>query len=345
MATIFFDGFDTYATADLLKRWTGMGASLGVGPLYSRSPSGQGLQASANASALAGTCLYKSFGVNYTQGVVGIAYRESGALTNRTILVVADGISEQISVRTNASSVLVVNRGGTLLATGTTVLSANTWYFVELKFSIHASAGTVLLQLNGVAETLTYVTGTSTTQNTKATANVQWNGFGPGSSSTTCNFDDVYVLDTSTGTNTTFLGPIRCAVCAPAAPGNYAQWTPNGGTNAGNVSEPYEDGDTSFNQSSTANQIDSFVMQDLPVSSGSVYSLQTLTTARQDAGAARTMAGLLRISGADYPGATASLSSSYQILADIHDLQPVGGTPAWDPATVAAMEAGYKLIS
>jgi hypothetical protein len=336
------DGFDYYVTADISKRWT-TNSVWAVSPLAARQPSGQGITASGAA------LVTKTFGANYTAGCIGWAWQNTAGGNNaaRTFMTVLDGASEQISVRTNSSGVLVVNRGATLLATGTTVLSINVWYYIELKFSIHASAGTVLMQLNGATETLTYVTGTSTTQNTKATANVQWNGFQfnqPGSG-ITYNIDDVYVLDTSTGTNTTFLGPVRVVASYPAANGTHADWTPNGGSNMGSVSEQYEDGDASFNASATANQIDTFELQDLPVASGSVLAVSPHYVIRQDAGAARTFAPVLRIGGSDYVGSTQGLSSSYQNLGQIYDLQPVGGTPAWDVSTVNAMESGYKLIS
>jgi hypothetical protein len=347
VAFIYRDGFDWYTTADIAKRWTGLGSTTqpSVGPSFSRAPSGQGISVPGGNS---GGC-YKSFGTNYTQGLVGIAFSGSG-MANKILVTILDGTTEQISIRVNASNVLTVSRGATLLATGTTVLSASTWYYIELKFSIHASAGTVLMQVNGVTETLTYVTGTSTTQNTKSTANVQWNGLwltGPGNAiaPSVCWFDDLYVLDTSTGTNTTFLGPVRVCPTYMVAAGSHTDWTANGGTNFGNVSEMYEDGDTSFNQSSTANQIDSFVVQDLPAGSGSVFNVDVILVARQSSGATRTIAPLLRIGGSDYAGTGVALSTSYQFLEQSYDLQPVGGTPAWDISTFNAMEIGYKEVS
>lgn len=333
MACIFMDGFDYYATADIGKRWTSSSAAT-IAPTAARAPSGQGMSVgNGNAS--------KSLGSNYVSGCFGFAVLfSSGTIATRGMAVVLDGATEQISVRTNASSVLTVTRNGTVLATGTTVLSSGVWYYIELKFTINASTGVVELHLNGATE----IASTSSL-NTRNTANTQWNGIqlNAGSGQTSF-FDDVYVLDTSTGSNTTFLGPVRAVALYPSAPGNYAQWTPNGGTNEGCVSEMFEDGDTSFNQSSTASQIDSFAMQDLPTSSGSVFAVQHVNTARQDAGAARTMAPLARISGTDYVGTTVSLSTSYQILTQIYDQSPATSS-AWGLSEVNGMEAGYKLIS
>lgn len=338
MAFIFRDGFDWYATADLLKRWTTSTGSWTVAPTAARQPSGQGLTTSG-----AGT-LIKTFGSSYVSGCIGFAWQNSGALGNasRTLLLVNDGATEQISVRTNSSSVLTVTRNGTVLATGTTVLSNNVWYYIELKFTINASTGVVELRLNGGAEIAS--TGSLNTRNT---ANTQWNALTlncPGSSLTYA-FDDLYVLDTSTGTPTSFLGPVRVFPAYMIGAGAHTDWTANGGTNFGNVSETYEDGDGSFNQSSTANQVDTFAMQDLPAGSGSVYNVNVILVARQSSGAARTIAPVLRISGTDYAGTAVALSTSYQFLEQSYDLQPVGGTPAWDISTFNAMEAGYKEVS
>jgi hypothetical protein len=349
MACIFMDGFDYYqgsgATTllygDLGKRWTSNGgATLTVGPAYARTSGGQGVKGSTGGGAAA---LLKTFGANYTQGCIGMAlYVPAGQGTaSRQFFAVFDGATEQISVRTNASSVLIVTRNGTLLATGSTVVATGIWDYIELKFTIHASAGVVELHLNGGTEI-----ASTASLNTRNTANTQWNGVAIIAYSAQDYWaDDVYVLDTSTGSNTTFLGPVQVVARSMVAAGNKSQWTPNGGTNMGCVSDLNEDGDNSFNMSATANQIDSFEVQDLPAATGSVLAVQPVIVARQDAGAARTIAPLLRIGGADYVGATQALSTSYQFLQQIYDLEPVGGTPAWSIADFNATEAGYKLIS
>lgn len=337
MAVIFRDGFDWYTASDFTKRWTAGGGSVNLSQSLARAPSGQGMSPTVNNASI-----YKSFGANYTQGLVGFAFLNTATNASRIVFTILDGTTEQISVRTNGSSVLTVNRGTTVLATGTTVLSQNTWYFIELKFTISNAAGVVELKLNGAAEIAS--TGSLDTTNT---ANVQWNGVAIQSAGTTFTsgqFDDLYVLDTSTGSNTNFLGPVRVVALPVVAPGNYAQWTANGGTNYGCVSEPWQDGDGSFNQSSTANQIDSFPIADLPASSGSVYNVDIIMVARQDAGAARTLASQARISSTDYTGSTQSLSTSYQFLEQSYDVSPATST-AWTPSEVAGMEIGYKLIS
>lgn len=340
MAVIFMDGFDHYATADLLKRWTSnLNPQVAVGPTFARSPSGQGI----SVPNIGNPSPKKTFGANYTAGLLGFAFQGSGAaFASRTICQIWDGSTEQCSLKLNASSVLTVYQGSTVKATGTTVLSQSTWYYVEFKFTIHQSTGIAQVKLNGAAE----IASTGSLDLT-GTANNYFNGIGLSGDNvgiTVFYVDDLYLLDTTTGDNTDFLGPVRVVALAPATLGTTTAWTPNGGTNYGCVSEAYQDGDTSFNQSSTANQIDTFVMQDLPADAGSVYAVQSIITARQDAGAARTIAPVLRPAATDRVGTTVSLSTSYQMLTEIKDLNPEDSA-AWATTDVASLEVGYKLIS
>jgi len=345
MAVIFMDGFDSYTggfaggvfTGDMGKRWTSCASNVqvSVAPAYARVAGGQGIAISANNGALS-----KTFGVNYTGLLLGVAFRKtSGTVASATILSFFDGSTEQCSLRTNTSSVITVNQGGTVKATGSTVLSTNVWYYLEFKVTIHQSTGIAQVKLNGAAE----IASTGSLDLT-GTANNYANGFGLHNYGTQQEFDDVYLLDTTAGTNTDFLGPVRAITLLPAAPGTTTAWTPNGGTNYGCVSEPYQDGDTSFNQSSTANQIDTFVTSDLPSATGSVYAVQTILTARQDAGAARTIAPVLRPAATDRVGTTVALSTTYQLLTQIYDLNPEDSA-AWATTDVAGLEIGYKLIS
>lgn len=345
MAVIFADGFDWYASADCTKRgWTATNGSTAfvTSTAAARTGSGQGATVSFTGSAAAPGPWYKAFGANYTTGVLGFGVHFNGVtVPSRVVCCILDGTTEQISVRTNASGVLTVTRNGTVLATGTTVLNTTGWYYIELKFTIHGSTGTVELKLNGAAE-IASAAGLDTTN----TANVQWNGFSIGvpSNNIALMFDDLYCLDASTGSNTTFLGPVQVAARAVNGNGNHAQWTSNGGSNAGNVSEPFEDGDVSFNQSSTAGLIDTFTTQDLPAASGSVLAVQVHNVAKQDGGAARTVAPVVRISSTDYAGTGVALSTSYQMLTQVYDVSPATSS-AWTVSEANGAETGYKLIS
>jgi hypothetical protein len=338
MTVIFMDGFDWYLTADIEKRWT-TGGMAAVSPSYARSPSGQGVY--LNGTNV--TTLGKTFSSNYTSGLVGFAFQAAATASKTGILVILDGTTEQCSIRTNASGVITVNQGTTVKATGTTVLSNNTWYYIEFKFTIHGSTGVAEVKLNGAAE----IASTSSLDLT-GTANNYWNGvrFGVvnGGSVSQGSYDDLYVLDTASGSNTDFLGPVQVVARYPDGNGNASSWTPNGGSNMGCVSEPYQDGNGSFVQSATANQIDTYTMQNLPAAAGSVFAVAQHTVAAQDGGAARTIAPVYRIGGTDYVGANVNTGASYQFFTEIADVSPATSA-AWDVAEVDGLESGFKLIA
>jgi hypothetical protein len=339
VALLFCDGFDWYLTADLAKRWTSVGSAATTTTAVRRAPSVQAASLGGNAGAVSAVALHKSFGANYATGCIGFAWY-STAVASKSIAMIIDGTSEQISIRTNSSSVLTVNQGNNVRATGSTVLSTNTWYYIELKFTIHNSAGIVELKLNGATE----IASTSSLDTT-GTANAYFNGFGFfQTASDTRYVDDVYALDTGSGANTNFLGPVIVTARYPDGNGNASDWTPNGGSNMGCVSEMFEDGDGSFNQSATAGHIDTFTMQNLPAAAGSVFAVAQHTIAAQDGGAARTIRQKLRIAGTNYSGANVATSSSYQMFSEYRDTSPATSS-AWSVAEVDGMESGYELVS
>lgn len=338
MALIFMDGFDTYADVDFGLHWTNGAsmATIGTSPVRALSRGSLYLSGANVSPAIA------SFGTDYVQGVVGFGfYFTNSATSHDLVLAILDGTSEQISIRVNGSSQLYVSRSGTTLATGSTALSANVWYYIELKFVISNSAGSVELHLNGATEIS--ATGSLDTQNT---GNTRWNGIQlvrQNASGNGAYYDDVYALDSSTGTNTDFLGPVSIIALAPSAAGNAAAWTPSSGTNHGAVAEPRQDGDTTFNQSSTANQVDTFAYQNLPIAAGSVYAVQHVLVAKHDGGA-RSIAPVCRQSSTDYVGTTRAISGTYTPYKEIRDVDPATSS-AWTVAGVNSAEFGYKLIA
>jgi hypothetical protein len=134
------------------------------------------------------------------------------------------------------------------------------------------------------------------------------------------------------------------ACLRPAAAGNYAQWTPNYGTNWGNVSDQYPDGDLTFNAATVAGKIDTFVMQDTPFSAGVISAIQHVAYIKQDAGAGRTFRPKTRIAGADYNGTTVSMPGSYVFNLEVANVDP-SITGSWVIASLDAAEFGYELVS
>lgn len=356
MALLFMDTFDHYYNSTLgALKWT-QAAANGTFTLSSTSTSALafpgGGQVLTHSSGGNNVVTSKTLASNYTTGIAGgWFYFTSLPGTTEAILGLSDGASLpcQVSVAGDGAGHLTVYRGhssgsaGTLLATSASTISTNTWYHIELKATINNTTGAYEVRVNGSA-----VIGPTTGANTRNSANNQFNVFtllngASGNSLTQCKL--AYVCDTSGSSAADFLGVVRGVVLQPSGAGNYAQWTANSGANFYTVKEsPVVDGDLSFNATGTANNIDSFTMTDLPSGSGTVMAAQTVIYARQDAGAARTMAPFFRISSTDYTGTTVSLAASYAYYLQQYSVSPATSS-AWTVSELNAAESGYKLIS
>lgn len=343
------DGFDHYPlhqSTDLagealsnflqLKGWNNGNAIsyLEIGAPFARGV-GQGL-ANRNSG------IYIHYPVaDQTTYITGIAYRGLGSWSSTVILAFLTSATGALcDVRTDASGHLVVTRNGTVLATSTNTLTLDTHYYIEFKALINASTGTYEVRVNGTSTN--WCVGTGANTGTGNIGQVRLQG-----GAATMWFDDFYICDTTgSAPNNTFLGPCKVGLLLPSEPGNYAQWTGNGGINAANVADsPHPDGDTSFNQSATANQIDSFKFPDLPASAGSVFAIQHNLYAKQDGGAQRTITAFQRSGTTDYASAaTKNTSTSYAYYKDVKETNP-DTAAAWTVAGLNAAEFGYKITA
>jgi hypothetical protein len=353
MALVFTDGFDHYVGADTLKKWTGLVASTAIGnvtvrPEWARPPGGMGINI-ADASVPRG--IYKTFGATHTSFVAGFAvYFGTSAPSSATAPMIAfydsaSGISTtyQLCLRTDAGGHLVIATGGsagTVLATSTNTFSADTWYHVEIKATINNTTGTYEVKVNGSSTNwIPAATGKNTrgqsANNYIDVVALETCGL------TTTRFDDFYFLS-SASPNNDFLGPVKVQTAFPSGAGNYAQWSGNYASNFTNVQELAGDGDSTFNQSATAAQIDTFAFDDMPT--GTIYAVQDVLYARQDAGAARTVRTKFRSGPTDYSGTTFSMAGSYQYHLDPRDVDPATSS-AYTVSNFNAQERGYELVS
>jgi hypothetical protein len=348
MSVIFMDGFDYYPASAIFRRWTsllGVNAFIALGQSFGRHSGGQGASPYATTGS---STLVKSLAANYAQGVLGFAFEPYTAIgASRTLAIVYDGASEQISIRTDSSSRLIVCKNGTPIGSSNGgLLSVGVYYYIELKFVIAGgTSGSFDLHVNG--SSVLSASGV----NTQQTANAYMNGFGLVSgtiNATNSLFDDVYFVDTSasiiSGDND-FLGNRAVIAIYPAAPGAHSQWTPSAGTNFSAVSEPVEDEDVSFVQSTTAGQYDTYVYEKVPYSAGGIMAIQHCLTVRQDPGAQRVIKPVQRSGGTDYDGTAFNPASTYSVNTQIIEANPADSSNPYTIATLNASEFGVKLDS
>jgi hypothetical protein len=231
----------------------------------------------------------------------------------------------------------LTNSAGTTLATGTTSILANTWYYVEVRVVVHASTGTVELRLNGSGSAECSGTGLNT-----GSTNIDRVSWGTANSQSQ-RVDDVYVIDPNTGSSptNTWLGDARVETLVPNGNGANTAWT---GVYTDWDDTTSSDDDTTYASSATPGDRETSTLTDL-ASAGTVFAVQTNLIARKDDAGARTIAPVIRISGVNYDGTTsAGMTTSYLDYTQLYDrLDPAGN--AWTKTTIDAMEAGAKEVA
>lgn len=340
MALRFMDGFDHYASADLSAKWSAV--SLQSGSLSSSGGRfGGGFL--TLATGFSSTYARKTLD-NQATWIVGFALNYAVAPTvTSNIFRFLDAGTTQNEIQLTASGILRWTRNATLLASGSTVLSAGSWYYIEIQMTVSSSvsANSCILSINGVPE-ITLAAATSTKTTSRSTADtIELTA--PVGTQFAVSFDDVYICDGTGSKNNSMLGDCRVEALLPTAAGTTTQWTSISGSNYANVNASSPDGDTTYVASSGITQKDTYTMGDLSTSPSSIFGIQTVLDIRKDDAGSRSIAAVIRSGGSDYDGATTPVGDTYGMATEIRELDP-NGSVAWTPSAVNAMEAGVKLV-
>jgi hypothetical protein len=176
---------------------------------------------------------------------------------------------------------------------------------------------------------------------------------GQGGVATPANFDDLYLLDSSTGTGSSgFIGDRRVLTQLPTGNSGdttgHDQWSQTGGTGGNywtSVNDNPHDGDTSYVSSGTINQIENFTHAALPAAITAITAVQYNLEARKDDVGNRQIAPTQRNVTTDSVGATSvNLSQTYQDIISLTEVSLQTGI-AWTIAEWNASEFGVKLIA
>lgn len=356
MALRYMDSFDHYNTSQMTRKWTVSNPGLNSIDVSSSAPrfGGSGLRVTIGSSGLG----FVSKTLDYqSTWVVACAFRYDGGLAvggHRPILGVCDNTQSQCEVHLRADGLLAVYRGGdvltppVLLATGATPLLEGVFYFVEFKTTIHSSAGTYAVRVNGVTD----ISGSGA--DTNFTANNSANGVflgatlasvGTASGSVHHDYDDLHVMDGTGGSPyDDFLGDARVEALLPSGAGSNAAWTASAGSNYQCADDNPANDDTDYVYSSTAGQRDSYAMSNLSSPAVAVYGVMTCMTAKKSDAGARTFAPVIKSGSTTWDGATVALTESYAVYTEVRTTDP-DTSSAWTESGVNAMEAGAKCVA
>lgn len=335
MTMILTEGFDLY-NALALGGWGGPGAVNFVAGRIA----GQALSvANAGVSFI--------LNQNLPTAVIGFAWQVASLTTARVIGLV-DGATEQMSVRMDVSGHLQVTRNGTVLATESTINTiVSTYYYLEFKVVFGSgTSGSYALRRNGAA--VPGIPDVAAT-NTIATANSFFNtialtGVGSPLGET---YDDMYLFTANGLGLHDFVGDVRVASILPSAPGFNTNFSKVGAsaTNWQSVNESPPNGDTTYVQSFTIGQVETYTYADLPGSTSSVLAVYARPDVRKDDAGTRTLTTHVRSNGteADVPGSLAP-ATTYALMGQVMETNPVSGA-AWTVGDANSAEFGFKILT
>jgi hypothetical protein len=340
MSLLWVDSFDHYTT--VVHKYPSEGGNPTI--ISGGRNSTQCFHTSTSIST--GKWAERTIGGTAVTIVTGAAFRFlNTAGTTPALFTFHEGATIHVDLRlVTGTQVLRVTRNGTQIGSdGTTVLSLDTWYYIEFKATIHDTTGSFSVHVNGVNESM----GTQTNIDTRNAGTPLVDRVrlgGAVSTGLSWDADDWYVLNSSgSAPNNDFLGDIRVAAVLPSGAGNSTQWTPSAGSNFQNVDETPPDDDTTYNSEATASDKDTFAMGNIPSTPTTIYGVMQGARHRKDDAGSRTLRQVVRSGGTDYEGSDISVSDTYQFTFEpVRETDP-NTAAAWTESGFNAVEAGYKL--
>ncbi len=324
MALVLVDGFDHYASLQASEKfWTGSPFGMTTG----RGFGGQAMVVIINNQ------VRKQFPSSYSTVIAGAALQVDDTVPGIVMSLRGGGVIAA-SIALSGQHLQLYDSSGLLIATGTTTIPINSWFYVEIKLVV-GSTGTAIVHLNGAAEIASSI-------GNYGTSNIDTLEFSNHSLSGHTLVDDVVVMDTTgSAPLNDFLGDVRIDTLYPVADAHYTGWIPKTGTNHyAMVNEHLIDGDGSFVYAATALLEDTYRMDTFI---GTIYGAQLNLGARKGDASLRQLAPMIRQSSTDYFGATATLSSDYVFYSWLLPTDPTGS--AWTATTINADEFGQKLVT
>jgi hypothetical protein len=328
---VFKDGFDHLAASDLTQKWLNTSSVVGASKVTGVYGYGSAQRyLNANRTITTPTLTARA---TY---VVTMHFRFDALPASDVILLnFREGTTSHTDLRVTAAGAIRATRNGTSLGLSATgLVTTNTWYYLEALATVNDTTGVVTVSLN--LGNILSLTGQDT-RNAGSTGlidNVQLNSV----SGSNSDWDNFHVINASS------LPGVELVIdtVLPSGAGNSTHFTPSAGSNHQNVDDATSDGDTTYNSSTTATNKDTFAMTNFR--SGVVEHIQVCVAARKDDGGTRQLAIVTRSDGADYDGATQTVTSSYAVYRESLQLDPDTAAD-WGQAAASAAEFGYKQVA
>lgn len=330
---LLMEGFDLIAPSDASKRGWDAIAGMGTG----RFGTGQSVATSAPI-----TKALKQASTN--TAILQHGYKPVAQTAPVTLFWGYQGGSVQFVLTYDPSaSAFKFYRGdsatGTLIAVSDVVsMTVGAWHFLELAVVMHASTGSMALNL----DTVTVFTASALNTLATGTTNIDRAGFGGGASADL--FDDFVVLDTSgSAPLNASIGDAAIDPHYPTADGAHHAFTPSSGTTHFDKVDESTPSAVDFVSSGLTNDIDTFAVGDVSTDS-TILAVQVSMCVAKDASGARTVAPVIRQGSTDYVGTSQSPLVSQSFLTQIYETNPATSAP-FTPTNFNADEFGIKVTA
>lgn len=271
---------------------------------------------------------------------VGFATQQTHTTATEYLFATFGSNPELSLTRIGSTGQLLLRTGGlagTLLFTSANdVIRTNIWHYIVIAATIHASTGTYQIWVDGVDIT----SGQQTGQDTLAVnSTISEFGFIAANGVSTHLEDDVWWSD-----DLTFREEMRIGAFNPNGNGYSSQFDGSDGNSTDNyllTDDVEPDGDTTYVQSLTAGEIDSYTFSDMADASLVVGVAVRGVMRKNDAGA-RSGRTILRTNSTNFESTTLTLTASYLTKRTYYVENP-DTTADWTQSEVNALEAGVKV--
>ena len=338
MALLFFDGFD-YANNAAVGTLGGWSYS---GEWYLDTSLGRFGTKGIRNTGMYGQHMTRVLSSPVSTIIVGFAINPYTP-QNTHIMTLGNSSNFQLGLfKTNPGGALYVMRtDGTVLASSSAILVPGTWNYVEMKVTIHDTAGAVEVRVNGIS--VMSASGIDTKhEGSSVIEYVRWGN--AITSSCDFNFDDVYICDTSGTVNNDFLGDVKVVRLKPSAAGDLTQFTPLSGENYTNVDEATDDGDTTYVSTATAGHVDLYHVENLAATPLAIYGVKPLSVIRKDDAGSLTARNIVKSGTTTATGITVAPGTSYAQFSDIIQVDP-NTSSAWTKSAVDSLQIGIERVS
>jgi hypothetical protein len=350
LAIIFLDSLDHIQTSDLRMKYNKIVFGNYGQPTVTTDAgfTGQGLRCYANSGVFASV-------QNSATVIAGFLFRPSTlqkSNINASFLKLGNAMYSQVYLALTPSGVIrIYNGGGSLLGQSINTLTEGTWAHIEFKVTVSAVAGSCELRVNGKLEFSGSSLITQITNNAWVDTLGLYNDGGAVSFTPIWDYDSIYLIETTSGRFTDFIGPVDIGALLVNGDGAVNQTQYTQATNYQSVDGQYPNLDVEYLLYDTG-QLSLFNFQDLLSSKGAIFAVAMRGSMRKRKGGVRQMQMVARPGTAD--GAPGSINYPYSALnymtetplyhSVIYESNPgYGGT--WTVAGVNLLQGVAQRIS